>query len=264
MLPPEPKSAVSQVRAPATYELVVEQIRRALALGRFAPGDKLPPERDLATQLGVSRTSVREAIRTLEGQGVLSVRRGSTGGVTVCEGPPLHQLTAAERKRQRQTLEWIVDFRLANECAAARLAALHRTEADVARIRELMEALRANEQLDAPDDPVALEKQTTRFAKLDTDFHLAIARASHNPYVLDAVETGRINMLRPVGGVFTRLHAGVNYQHAEIAEAICEKRPDDAAAAMHAHIEATREQLKELVSPPRVTRRRRSPSTSPR
>lgn len=257
MQPPDSKSAVSQIRAPATYELVIEQIRRALALGRFAPGDKLPPERDLATQLGVSRTSVREAIRTLEGQGVVSVRRGATGGVTVEEGPSLHQLTAAERKKQRQTLEWIVDFRLANECAAARLAAIHHTQADATRIGDLMEQLRANETLDGPDDAAALAKQTTRFAKLDTEFHLAIARASHNPYLIEAVETGRINMLRPVGGVFSRLHVGVNYQHAEIAEAICEGKPDEAAAAMHAHIEATREQLEELVSPPRVTRRRR-------
>src|SRR6056297_555626 len=67
----------------ATYERVVEQIRRVIYLGRYLPGDKLPPERELAQQLGVSRTTVREAIRMLEGENLIRVKRGATGGIIV-------------------------------------------------------------------------------------------------------------------------------------------------------------------------------------
>ncbi len=67
------------------YELVLEQLRRSINLGHFGPGDKLPPERDLARQLGVSRTTVREAVRVLEGEALVEVRRGSTGGITVLQ-----------------------------------------------------------------------------------------------------------------------------------------------------------------------------------
>src|SRR4029079_3166877 len=65
------------------YELVLEQLRRSIQLGHFLPGDKLPPERDLARQLGVSRTTVREAVRVLEGEGAVEIRRGSAGGIVL-------------------------------------------------------------------------------------------------------------------------------------------------------------------------------------
>src|SRR5712691_7348558 len=74
---------MERIEPSPVYELVVERIRRAIHIGTYVPGDRLPPERALAEQLGVSRTTVREAIRVLEGQGYVETRRGSTGGLTV-------------------------------------------------------------------------------------------------------------------------------------------------------------------------------------
>src|SRR5213592_4815792 len=71
------------VRRPASYELVLEQIRRAIQLGRFEGGTRLPSERELAQQFGVSRTTVREAIRVLQGEGLVDVKRGRNGGAVV-------------------------------------------------------------------------------------------------------------------------------------------------------------------------------------
>src|SRR5580698_3793898 len=72
--------AIEPVEQPAIHEVVVEHLRRAIHIGRFVPGDKFPPERELAKQLMVSRTTVREAIRVLESEGYVEIRRGSAGG----------------------------------------------------------------------------------------------------------------------------------------------------------------------------------------
>jgi len=69
----------------AAYEVVTERIRRAIHIGSYLPGDKLPPERTLAQQLGVSRTTVREAIRVLEGEGYVMSRRGASGSIIVLD-----------------------------------------------------------------------------------------------------------------------------------------------------------------------------------
>ncbi len=76
---------MKRIEPSPVYELVVERIRRAIHIGSYVPGDRLPPERALAEQLGVSRTTVREAIRVLEGEGYVESRRGATGGVILLD-----------------------------------------------------------------------------------------------------------------------------------------------------------------------------------
>jgi DNA-binding FadR family transcriptional regulator len=231
---------ITPIRAQATYELVVAQIRRALMLHRFGPGDLLPPERTLAQQLGVSRTVVREAIRVLEGEGLLHVTRGASGGSRVLPAAGEQHLSPAELRSQQAEIEQVMDFRLAVECAAARGAALKRTNDEAAVIHELItrqEALLA----DAADRKKADQGDVaTRFADLDNQFHLAIAAASHNHYLEEAVVTGRINMRRPVGTIFASATNDVNYQHRDIADAILASDADAAQQAMANHIESTR------------------------
>ncbi|MBT5037425.1 MAG: winged helix-turn-helix transcriptional regulator, partial [Rhodospirillaceae bacterium] len=86
---------IDPVRPTSACELVVEQLRRAIHLGRFLAGDKLPPERELAKQLGVSRTTVREAVKVLEGEGLVRSKRGAAGGLSV-----LDQKTSASHLRK--------------------------------------------------------------------------------------------------------------------------------------------------------------------
>ena len=82
---PSPPDArpLEPVAAVPAHELVLAQLRRSIHLGHFGAGDRLPPERELARQLGVSRTTVREAVRVLEGEGLVEIKRGSSGGISV-------------------------------------------------------------------------------------------------------------------------------------------------------------------------------------
>src|SRR5258707_3091369 len=81
-------AGIERVEHVPVYGLIVDQLRRAIHSGAFVPGDKFPPERELSKQLGVSRASVREAIRVLEGEGYVETRRGARGGLIVLDRGP--------------------------------------------------------------------------------------------------------------------------------------------------------------------------------
>ena len=212
-----------------THELVLEQLQRSIDLGHFAPGERLPPERDLARQLGVSRTTVREAVRVLAGEGVVEVRRGSTGGITVrTDGP-----RPASLRRRLREFDEIIDFRLAVEPMAARLAAGRRTKTEVAALGTALARL---DELAAH----GAEGRVADWLRADTDYHLLIGRAARNAPLLRATETGRAGMFNPVGAVWPRLKDAAHDQHREIFEAIRDGDGAGAAAAMTAHIEGTR------------------------
>ena len=211
------------------YELVLEQLRRSIDLGHFAPGEKLPPERDLARQLGVSRTTLREAVRVLEGEGAVEVRRGSTGGIVV-----LQEAARPARLRERlQAFDQIIDFRLAVEPMAARLAATRRTRVDLTALAAVLARLDELAEHGA-------EGRIGDWLRADTEYHVLIGRAGRNPLLLGAIERGRAGMFNPVGAVWARLEEAAHDQHAEILAAITAGDGDRAAAAMTAHIEGTR------------------------
>jgi GntR family transcriptional repressor for pyruvate dehydrogenase complex len=211
------------------YELVLEQLRRSIDQGHFAPGDKLPPERDLARQLGVSRTTLREAVRVLEGERAVEVRRGSMGGITV-----RHKAVRPARLRARlKEFDEIIDFRLAVEPMAARLAARRRTKSEVSALARALARL----------DELAAHGAEGRFGdwlRADSDYHVLIGKAARNSLLLRAIETGRAGMFNPVGAVWGRLEEAAHAQHAEIFEAIAAGDQVRAASAMTTHIEGTR------------------------
>src|SRR5215469_11104221 len=96
--------AIERVEHVPVYGLVVDQLRRAIHNGSFVPGDKFPPERELSKQLGVSRASVREAIRVLEGEGYVETKRGASGGIMVLDRAHLRSAfatMAASRETRR-------------------------------------------------------------------------------------------------------------------------------------------------------------------
>ncbi|RUP09919.1 GntR family transcriptional regulator [Hyphomicrobium sp.] len=237
--------AIGSIRAAATYELVVEQLRKAIFLGRFMPGDKLPPERDLAQQMLVSRTTIREAIRVLEGEGLLVVKRGAAGGLVVLGQ---NRLKPAEievyMETQRGLLDSLFEYRLANECAAASLAAKRREKK---HLKLLKKALVEMDTLCASREARAHTANISRFFACDSEFHLAIAQASQNHYLLEAVEKSRAAMFLPVGKVFNRLEDRANDHHQGIYQAIEDQNADLAAQRMKMHIEATRASLYDLM-----------------
>ncbi|XTP34835.1 FadR/GntR family transcriptional regulator [Mycobacterium sp. TJFP1] len=232
---------LSRVRQIPAHELVVDQIRRALELGRFKPGDKLPPERELSEMLDVSRTVVRAAMTILDREGLVSVRRGRNGGVTVL-APPRDEAAARRTMRDNRTsLQNAFDYRIIVESGAARLAAERRRAADVTQLRKLLSAMDAHiaKAIDDSASPTLI----TEWQSLDSAFHLKIAEACRNEYLFDAVVSARRAMWLPVGAIFHHIEPNANDYHDAIVEAIEARDADLAASKMTEHINTTRQTL---------------------
>lgn len=154
------------------YTSIVEQLVDGIRTGAFPPGAALPPERILAQRLGVSRTSVREAIRVLEHAGVLDVRTGS--GTYVTEG----SLSSPVLLRMRAVLEGdqspldLLVARKALEPVCAEAAATNRTAHDLEALSNILDEQKSI--VSAGGDP----------REIDVTFHLAVAEASHNAVLL--------------------------------------------------------------------------------
>jgi GntR family transcriptional repressor for pyruvate dehydrogenase complex len=224
---------IDPVRQTAAYELVVDQIRRVIYLGRYLPGDKLPPERELTKQLGVSRTTVREAIRVLEGEKLVKVKRGATGGIIIASPS---ELSDVERRlvlsAQSRELKDVFEYRLAIECFAVRCAAKRRTQKDIKELRRLMISM----------ENIAVqigkgESSIAEYTAMDTRFHTSIASASKNARLVRSVEEIRAAMFLPVGSIFENLTEKVDFHHRPIVEAITDQDPDEAERQMRDHIE---------------------------
>lgn len=250
-------NVMETIRAPASYELVVEQIRRAIQTGRYVAGHKLPPERELARQLGVSRTTVREALRVLQGEGLVETRRGRSGGPVVLDGTTSATAARTLVRSRLAEIDQVYDFRSVVEAASARLAAERRSQREAARLRQAVEAMSALAESARTSEEHA--ELVSRFFASDADLHLSIAKAARNPMLLAAVEDARAAMFLPVGAVFTRLEANANEFHDAIVRAVEEQEPEAAARAMIAHVESTREALRRFARGPQ--RRTGTPSS---
>lgn len=244
------ESTIEKVRPTAAYELVADQVRRAIHIGRFLPGDKLPPERELANQLGVSRTTVREAIRVLEGEGLVESRRGATGGLRVISRAVSEEILRETMRARLEQIENVFDFRIANEVTAAGLAAERRSAADLAAMEAALDVMRMHGP-DADGDPV---HHVAAFRAADSDFHLAVASASRNPLLVRAVEDARAAMFVPIGAIFSRLEDTANEFHQEIHAGIEARDRVRAQESMRAHIESTRASVRSFAEPRRRTR----------
>src|SRR2546428_14196819 len=129
------------VRAPRVYEHIVAQIERAIYEGRFAHGDKLPPERQLVREFGASRVAVREALRALEHRGLVEVRQGSAGGYFIREldaMPVVRDLSTLFRLG-RGSLSPLADAPALLEPESARLAASRVTDHELKMLGECLE-----------------------------------------------------------------------------------------------------------------------------
>jgi len=227
------------IRKIAVHELVVQRLRRAIHLGDYLPGDRLPSEREIAERLEVSRETVRDAIKVLEKEGYLVSRRGASGGivVTALGGPVARNL--AQLQQNHENIVHLMDFRRANECLAARLAARLRTDDDLKQITHAIDDLKVAEDI-------------PRFRKADARFHLAVAVASRNPYVERAIVDARdaIFLWHGTRSYDLVLHTTLS-GHQRILEAIEALDPEAAAAAMDEHLAVALEEIEQVLSKPR-------------
>jgi len=200
---------------------ISDQIRTAIVTGQLGQGDRLPPERELAEQFGVSRVTVRDALRGLEAMGLIDVRVGARGGafVTVPSGSVVGQTMADMMMMQALSPEDIAEARLIVELGTVTLACARGTEEDFTRLRELCE--RSERELAAK----------TYGPELSWDFHALLALAAHNGAIEGMTSSFRgtlsMHALR-VREPRQRAHAQTVSEHKQILEAL-ERRDGEAA-----------------------------------
>ncbi|HLU72659.1 MAG TPA: FCD domain-containing protein [Nonomuraea sp.] len=228
------------VKAGNAFEETVERLLQAIKLGVVAHGDKLPPERELAVRLGISRVTLREAIRALQDAGYLDVRRGRYGGAFVTYVPPPPGSADLRRAVARMGTDDLADaltFRMAVECGAARvLAGMELTGGQRDTLRRRLADL----------DAAPLED----YRRLDTAFHLSIAELTGSALLAAACADARLRVGDLLNAI-PMLQANLDHaaaQHRAIVAAILDGDPEAAARAMAEHLEGTAALLRGFLS----------------
>jgi GntR family transcriptional repressor for pyruvate dehydrogenase complex len=212
-------------RSDAVYD-VLEQI---IASGQLSPGSRVPAERDLAAQLGVSRNSVREAVRELELKQLVE-RRSGRGTIVRKLQPNGHQALLDDLATADRDVLEIMDFRLTIEPPIAAHAAERRTQGSLTRMRRLLEEMES-------------ETRSARVAELDREFHAAVARATHNRLLvrLGDVTSEWLRQSRNETLQSRRRRAASLEGHRRIYEAVRAGDAEAARLAMAAHIQQVRQ-----------------------
>jgi GntR family transcriptional regulator, transcriptional repressor for pyruvate dehydrogenase complex len=207
---------------------IADQIRTAIVTGRLQEGARLSPERELAEQFGVSRVTVRDALRSLEAMGLIEVRVGARGGafVTAPTGSKVAQAMSDMMMMAVVSPEDIVEARLVVELGTVTLACARATDEDVEQLRELAERGRA-----------ALAGGTyTR--EVSWEFHSLLAMAAHNGAVGGLTQSFRSTLsMHPVRArEGPKAHAATVEEHARILAALEARDADTARAEMARHL----------------------------
>jgi len=235
-----PVTLLRPVRGHHAFEACVEQLARAIRLGVYPLGSTLPPERELATQLGVSRATLREAMAALRQAGLVQTTRGRGGGTVVILKPPTPSARAAARTTPEQRAEWLdaLAFRRVIEPGAAAMLAEAGLD-DGAR-----------DQLLAAHDEVAAASKPAHYRQSDSRFHLTIAALTGSHRVIEPVTSVQATlheMLLAIPQLDTNI-AHSDDQHAAVVRAILAKRPDAARRAMEQHCDDTAALLRGLLA----------------
>ena len=224
------------------YQQIVQQIEDSIAQGTLKAGDQLAPERELAQQFGVSRTAVREAVKTLHEKGLVEAYQGRGTFITNGTSQSVRQsLDRLLRAGQGAGTAHLAEVRNILEPEIAALAAQRADDETFAAMREAVETME-----DAKRDPDA-------FIEADLDFHLALAEAASNPLILSLLDS-IIGVLREQRTGIFRVEGGPErgqYHHRKILEAIEHRDPHGARDSMRAHLRQVREdsQLAEKEAP---------------
>lgn len=238
-----------------TSEEVATHFRDLIHSGELAVGTRLPPQRELAKSLGVSRQAVFEGLAELETEGYVDTLRGATGGTFVRE---LHLPAERWLERLREsigTFEDVLDFRIGVERQIASLAALRRDDADLEAMRQAVDELAASSSL-------------ATYRSADAAFHRALGRAARNELLERAVFDARAKLFFPVDQLdYEPTTAATAREHTAILRAVERGDAAVAARAVTVHLEHTRAKLHSMLDTPDAGRSRRagspiSPATS--
>ena len=208
------------------YQEIVDQIQQQILSGALKPGDQIPAERDLADRFGVSRTAVREAIKSLTEKGLIEVFVGRGTFVTSLSPDRVVESITLLLRNEPHNVATLQEAREIFEVPTARLAAERRTEEHLARLRAIMAELEEERSVPA------------RLVDADTDFHVEIARATGNPVLVLLSQTlvALLRSERIYREDWEALLPGALDQHREIVDAIADRDGDRASSAMLDHL----------------------------
>jgi DNA-binding FadR family transcriptional regulator len=214
------------VAPPTTFEETVGRLGTAIRLGLLAPGSRLPPERELAGRLRISRSTLRHALTTLVQSGHLVALRGRTGGTFVADEPPLAE--QAEMDPLGEPARSVFDYRVAVEAGATVLACERAGEEDLRRLEECTERMAVR----APFD---------EYRRADVHFHIGVAEAARSPRMVMAMTEVQGQMSDLIARIAhpDEVLERSNAQHRRIVELIRRRDSGRAVRLMREHIEGT-------------------------
>ena len=225
--------AIKQISVPKAADVLADALREKILKGELGEGAELPAERELGEQAGVSRATVREALRILDGEGLIETRLGRQGGTTVSRpsSAPLERSVGIFIRGQRIRFEAVLETRAAIEPASARFAALHRTDEDLqelARCHTELEQASRNSDIDG-------------YVKANLDWHVQVVRASHNELLIAfiAAVSKAVYLETDIEGFNSaEVRKAVIHAHSTVMDAILERDGDAAARRMERHVGA--------------------------
>ena len=221
------KPVYRTVRTSRLFEQIVKQVEDSILNGQMKPGDQLPAERDLAQRFGVSRTAVREAVKTLREKGLVEAYSGRGTFITNGTSQAIRQsLDLMIRINQQEGSAHLAELRQVLEPEIAALAAPRIEEQLLSTMREAVAIMDRN--LHEPD----------AYVEADLDFHLALAEAAGNPLILSLLDS-IVGLLREQRSRIFNVDGGPErgqFHHKRILAAIEARDPEAAREAMRAHL----------------------------
>ncbi len=218
------------VKSKKVYQLIVEQIQGMILSGELKAGDKLPSERDMAETFEASRSSIREAVRSLEILGIIESRQGEGNFIRESAGSQWLEPLSVMFKLSGGTFNEILEMRQILECEAARLAASRIDDAQKEELTRLVAAIKATRD----------EEEKATF---DRAFHLLIAEASKNILIttvmgaINAILTNFIEEARESVNVWVNDPGVLTEQHQKVCDAIISGNSSAAAKEMCIHFD---------------------------
>ena len=224
---------VKPVTVPKAADVLAGILREKILGGGLGEGVDLPSERDLGTQSGLSRASVREALRILEGEGLISTRVGRNGGSVVARpsSAAIERSVGIFIRGQGIRLEAVLETRSAIEPPSARFAAMHRTEVDLEEIARCQARLEQASELGDID----------AYVQANLDWHVQVVRASHNELLIAFITavSQAVYVDTDLDGFNSiTVRNAVIHAHQRVMQAIKARDGDAAARRMERHVGA--------------------------
>ena len=223
-----PRLKVRPIQKSSISDKIVQQIITLISNGDLKAGQRLPSERELCKKFAAGRSSLREALRCLSIMGVLTAKVGDGTSVAMDGGKFMETILQWRLMTEHHDIEDLMQVRIALEGLAASSAARRRNEPSLQILQDLL-----NKMDNSMEDP-------KRFAALDLDFHLELAKASENHLILDLVSMIRGQLARGVASMLLlpqEMPISAR-EHNLVFQAIKQGKPEEAREAMQAHLDA--------------------------